>query len=198
MGGVAPDLKTLKNSLNASRSSTSLTGGGATSSSSSASRRPPAAQSSRESQKLAEKTAWMRRKEYDPRKSVASAKSAATTSSSTSQGKQKTKGEESRSSCSTPEHRKPSRRLRRETYTSSAEDISQISIDSAALESDGDSLHSDTIASASRELAKDLRTLAGGTGATSADLHTAVSAGLGQLPTAFLPHCLLNYKWTTR
>lgn len=145
-------------SIQSSRSTTSLT-------SSNSARRTI----SRDSQKQAEKTAWLKRKEYDPRASVAKAKS------TKPRRTRNDDDDDPPSTCSTPDRRP---RLRKDTYTSSAEDLSVISIESGAYESADEadvSFRSDTIANASRELAKDLKTLAVDGGAGKAELHTAVS-----------------------
>jgi hypothetical protein len=138
------DLKALKSKLNASRSTTSLvissksTGHG---SSSQPNSRPSSPRS-------AEKTAWERRKKYDPRRAVAEAKAK--------------KQKDSKLPVSTSyEPQRDHGHMRRDTYSSSNEDLSA-SLDSMRedVESDDQSTHSDTIAKASSELAKDLHALA--------------------------------------
>ncbi|XP_064623244.1 centrosomal protein of 170 kDa-like isoform X2 [Lineus longissimus] len=140
------DLKALKSKLNASRSSTSLVVSGKSTGSGSVSQPNSRSSSPRTS---AEKTAWERRKKYDPRRAVAEAKA-----------KKQKDSKLPRSTSYEPP--RESGRIRRDTYSSSNEDLSA-SLDSMRedVESDEDaSTHSDTIAKASSELAKDLHALA--------------------------------------
>ncbi|XP_074663176.1 uncharacterized protein LOC141915508 isoform X2 [Tubulanus polymorphus] len=158
------------NQLAASKSSTSLIVSGKSAKSSKSS--PSTAKSTSQpnsrsnSPKSVEKTAWLRRKEYDPRKAAADAKKAA----AKKKGPKIVKPVVSRRLSDDGEndaYHPPVRRIRKDTYTSSNEDLS-LSLDSTKEDYEGEMSEqgseecTDKIAKISSELAKDLQTLSSG------------------------------------